>query len=50
MDAQDSDGDSIPDYLDTDDDGDGTLTIYEDENGNGNFDDIAVGASSARFR
>ena len=24
-DAQDSDGDSIPDYLDTDDDGDGTL-------------------------
>ena len=49
-DAQDSDGDSIPDYLDTDDDGDGTLTIYEDENGNGNlFDDIAVGASSARF-
>ena len=49
-DAQDSDGDSIPDYLDTDDDGDGTLTKNEDENGNGNlFDDIAVGASSARF-
>ena len=49
-DAQDSDGDSIPDYLDTDDDDDGTLTKNEDENGNGNlFDDIAVGASSARF-
>jgi hypothetical protein len=49
-DAQDTDGDSIPDYLDNDDDGDGTLTIHEDENGNGNlFDDIAIGASSARF-
>lgn len=49
-DAQDTDGDTIPDYLDNDDDGDGTLTINEDENGNGNlFDDIATGASSARF-
>ena len=49
-DAQDTDGDSIPDYLDQDDDGDGTLTINEDENGNGNlFDDIATGSSSARF-
>mgnify|MGYP003840724051 CR=1 FL=1 len=49
-DAQDSDGDSIPDYLDTDDDNDGTFTYFEDENNNGNlFDDLATGATVARF-
>jgi len=49
-DMQDTDGDLIPDYLDNDDDGDGTLTKFEDENNNGNlFDDLATGASVARF-
>jgi len=49
-DAQDTDADGTPDYLDTDDDGDGTLTRLEDANNNGNlFDDIATGASVARF-
>ena len=49
-DAQDTDGDGIPDYLDTDDDGDGTPTRSEDENNNGNlFDDLATGATVARF-
>lgn len=49
-DMQDTDGDLIPDYLDNDDDGDGTLTKYEDENNNGNlFDDLATGATVARF-
>jgi hypothetical protein len=32
--AQNTDGDSLPDYLDGDDDGDGILTRYEDENAN----------------
>ena len=32
----DTDGDTIPDYLDVDDDGDGVLTKNEDANGNGN--------------
>jgi hypothetical protein len=32
----DTDGDFIPNYLDTDDDGDGVLTKNEDENGDGN--------------
>ena len=49
-DTQDTDGDSIPNYLDMDDDNDGTLTKFEDENTNGNlFDDLATGASVARF-
>jgi hypothetical protein len=49
-DMQDTGGDLIPDYLDNDDDGDGTLTKFEDENNNGNlFDDLATGASVARF-
>jgi hypothetical protein len=49
-DAQDTDGDGTPDYLDTDDDNDGTLTYFEDQNNNGNlFDDLATGAAVARF-
>jgi len=49
-DAQDTDGDGTPDYLDMDDDGDEVLTRLEDENNNGNlFDDIAAGATVARF-
>jgi hypothetical protein len=49
-DAQDTDGDGTPDYLDTDDDNDNTPTYFEDENNNGNlFDDLATGASVARF-
>lgn len=49
-DAQDTDGDGTPDYLDTDDDNDGTPTYFEDQNNNGNlFDDLATGATVARF-
>lgn len=32
----DTDGDSIPNYLDNDDDGDNVLTFLEDYDGNGN--------------
>ena len=50
LDAQDTDDDGTPDYLDMDDDNDGTPTILEDEDNNGNlFDDLAAGASVARF-
>ncbi len=34
-DGDDTDGDGIPDYVDTDDDGDGVSTINEDINGDG---------------
>lgn len=37
FDNDDTDGDGIPDYLDTDDDGDGLLTADEDSNGDGDL-------------
>lgn len=46
----DTDGDGIPNYLDTDDDGDGKLTRDEDTNNNGNwFDDDTDGDGIPNF-
>ena len=46
----DTDGDLIPNYADTDDDGDGILTKDEDTNGNGDwFDDDTDGDGTPNF-